>query len=73
MFVLSSTPKPLVDRIQSEVTKAVHSAKYREALTTQGLDFPKDASLDQLRQTLNDTTAHNLSIIKKLQLKISPE
>jgi tripartite-type tricarboxylate transporter receptor subunit TctC len=73
VFVLSSMPKPLLDRIQSEVTKAVHSAKYREALTAQGLDFPQDATLDQLRQTLAETQAHNQSIIKKLGLNITPE
>lgn len=73
VFVLSNTPKPIVDRIQSEMAKAVHAAKYREALNAQGLDLPKDASLDQLRQTLADTSAHNLAIIKKLQLKINPE
>jgi len=73
VFVLSSTPQPVIDRIQSEMAKVVHSAKYREALTVQGLDFPQDASLDQLRQTLAATSAHNQAIIKKLQLKISPE
>ena len=73
VFVLSSTPKPIVDRIQSEMAKAVHAPKFREALTAQGLDFPQDASLDQLRQTLADTSAHNQAIIKKLQLKINLE
>lgn len=73
VFVLSSTPKPLLDRIQSEVAKAVHSPKFREALTAQGLDFPQDASLDQLRQTLAETQVHNQAIIKKLGLNITPE
>lgn len=73
VFVLSRTPKPIVDRIQSEMAKAVHAPKFREALTAQGVDFPQDASLDQLRQTLAETSAHNQAIIKKLQLKISPE
>ena len=73
VFVLSSTPKPIVDRIQSEMAKVVRTAKFREALTAQGLDFPQDASLDQLRQTLAATSAHNKAIIEKLQLKISPE
>jgi tripartite-type tricarboxylate transporter receptor subunit TctC len=73
VFVLTSTPKPLLDRIQSEMAKAVHSAKFREALTAQGLDFPQDASLDQLRQTLAATQAHNQAIIKKLGLDITPE
>jgi tripartite-type tricarboxylate transporter receptor subunit TctC len=73
VFVLSSTPKPIVDRIQSEMAKIVGTAKFREALAAQGLDLPRDASLDQLRQTLAATTAHNRAIIDKLQLKISPE
>jgi tripartite-type tricarboxylate transporter receptor subunit TctC len=73
VFVLSSTPKPLLDRIQSEMTKAVHSPKFREALTAQGLDFPQEASLDQLRQTLAETLTHNQAIIRKLGLSIAPE
>jgi tripartite-type tricarboxylate transporter receptor subunit TctC len=73
VFVLSSTPKPIVDRIQSEMAKVVRTPKFREALAAQGMDLPQDASLDQLRQTLAATTAHNQAIVKKLQLKISPE
>jgi tripartite-type tricarboxylate transporter receptor subunit TctC len=73
VFVLSRTPKPLVDRIQAEVAKVVHGPKYREALATQGLDLPQEASPDQLKQVLAATTAHNQSIIKKLELKINPE
>jgi len=55
------------------MAKVVRTPRFREALTAQGLDFPQDASLDQLRQTLAATTAHNQAIVKKLQLKISPE
>ncbi|VTU35171.1 Bug family tripartite tricarboxylate transporter substrate binding protein [Variovorax sp. RA8] len=73
VFVLSSTPRPIVDRIQSEMAKVVRTPKFRAALAAQGLDFPQDASLDQLRQTLDSTTAHNQAIIRKLQLKIAPE
>ncbi len=71
VFVLSGTPKPIIDRIHSELEKVVRTAKFREALTAQGLDFPQEASLDQLRQTLAATSAHNQAIMKKLQLKIS--
>ena len=71
--VLSSTPKPLTDRIQSEVAKVVHAPKFREALAAQGLDLPQDASTDQLRQILASTMAHNQAIMEKLHLKISPE
>jgi tripartite-type tricarboxylate transporter receptor subunit TctC len=73
VFVLSSTPKPVTDRIQSEMAKAVRAPKFREALTAQGLDLPQDASLDQLRQVLAATMAHNKEIIERLQLKINPE
>ncbi|MEJ8846100.1 tripartite tricarboxylate transporter substrate binding protein [Variovorax rhizosphaerae] len=73
VFVLSSTPKAVVDRIQGEMSKVVRSDKYRAALVAQGMDFPQEASLDQLRQTLALTSTHNQEIIKRLQLKISPE
>jgi tripartite-type tricarboxylate transporter receptor subunit TctC len=73
VFVLSSTPKPVIDRVRSELDKIVRTPKFREALTAQGLDFPHDDSLDQLRQTLAATTAHNQAIIRKLQLKISAD
>jgi tripartite-type tricarboxylate transporter receptor subunit TctC len=71
--VLSSTPKPIVDRIRSEMEKVVRTAKFRAALTAQGLEFPQEASLDQLRQTLAATSAHNQAIMKKLNLKLGSE
>ncbi|OOG58730.1 tripartite tricarboxylate transporter substrate binding protein [Polaromonas sp. C04] len=73
VFMLSSTPKPLADRIRSEMAKVVHAAKFREALAAQGFDLPQDASMDQLRQILAATMANNRAIIRKLQLKISPD
>ncbi|MDR3453625.1 MAG: tripartite tricarboxylate transporter substrate binding protein [Rhodoferax sp.] len=73
VFMLSSTPKPLADRIQSEMAKVVHAPKFREALAAQGFDLPQDASMDQLRQILATTMANNRAIIKKLKLKISPD
>ena len=71
--VLSSTPKPIIDRIRSEMEKVVRTPKFREALTAQGLEFPQEASLDQLRQILAATSAHNLAIMKKLKLKLGSE
>ena len=73
VFVLSSTPKPIIDRIRGEMAKVAASAKFRDALTAQGVDAPRDASLEEHRQTLAATTAHNKAIIDKLQLRISPE
>lgn len=73
VFVSSSTPKPVIDRVRSELDKIVRTAKYRDALTAQGLDLPRDDTPDQLRQTLAATSAHNQAIIKKLQLKISSD
>lgn len=71
--VLSSTPKPIIDRVRSELDKVVRTTKFREALTAQGVDLPQEASLDQLRQTLAATSAHNQAIMKKLQLKIGAD
>ncbi len=55
--VLSSTPKPIIDRIRSEVDKVVRTPKFREALIAQGLEFPEESSVDQLRQVLAATSA----------------
>lgn len=71
--VLSSTPKPIVDRIRREMDKVVRTPKFREALIAQGLEFPQESSVDQLRQVLATTTAHNQAIIKKLKLKLGSE
>lgn len=71
--VLSSTPKPLIDRIRSEMDKVVRTAKYREALIAQGLEFPHEASLEELRQVLVTTSAHNQAIMKRLKLKLGSD
>ena len=73
VFVLSSMPPALQEKIRAEVARAVQAPKFREALLAQNYDLPREATLVQLRQTLDATTAHNRAIIEKLQLKISPE
>ncbi|MES2363682.1 MAG: tripartite tricarboxylate transporter substrate binding protein [Pseudomonadota bacterium] len=72
VFILSSMPKPLTDRIQREVVKAVHSPKLREMLAAQSLDIPKDASIEELRKKMAATMDQNRKIIEKLKLQISP-
>lgn len=72
VFILSSMPKALSDRIQREVVKAVHSPKLRETLAAQSLDIPKDASVEELRQKMAVTMDQNRKIIEKLKLQISP-
>ena len=59
------------DRVATSLQ--VSRTPVREALTAQGLEFPREASLDQLRQTLAATSAHNQAIIKKLKLKLGFE
>nr|WP_315184517.1 tripartite tricarboxylate transporter substrate binding protein [uncultured Albidiferax sp.] len=71
--VLSSTPRPIVDRIKSEMEKVVLTVKYREALAAQGLDLPQETSVDQLRQVLAATSANNQAIMKRLKLKAGSE
>lgn len=71
--VLSSTPKPVVDRVRSELDKVIRSAKFREALVAQGMDVPQEASMEQLRQTLAATSASNQELMQKLNLKFSSD
>lgn len=71
--VLSSTPKPIVDRIRREMDKVVRAPKFREALISQGLEFPQESSVDQLRQVMATTSAHNQAIVKRLNLKLGSE
>jgi tripartite-type tricarboxylate transporter receptor subunit TctC len=71
VYVLSSMPKPLTDRIRGEVVKAVHSPKLREMLASQGLDVPKDASIEELRQKLAAAMDQNRKIINRLKLNIN--
>ncbi|HSW20773.1 MAG TPA: tripartite tricarboxylate transporter substrate binding protein [Ramlibacter sp.] len=71
VFILSSMPKPLTDRIRNEVVKAAHSPKMREMLAAQGLDVPKDASIEELRQKMAATMEQNRKIIDKLKLNLT--
>ena len=65
--------KPVADRILSEVSKAVHSSKFREGLTAQGFELPQDGNADQLRQQLVIDLARNKAIIERLKLNVNPE
>lgn len=71
VYVLSSMSKPLTDRIRGEVIKAVHSPKLRELLAGQGLDVPKEASIEELRQKIATAMDQNRKIIDRLKLNIS--
>ena len=65
--------KPIADRILSEVSKALHSAKFREGLIAQGFELPQDGNADQLRQQLVNDLARNKAIIERLKLNVNPE
>lgn len=72
VYMLSSTPKPVADQIQKELQKVISSEKYRQVLAAQGFDYPKNGTIEELRQRLDATTSNNKKIIEKLKLKISP-
>lgn len=73
VFIMSNMPKPLSDRIQQEVARAISSPKYLEALAAQGFDMPKNGSVEQLLMTLNQTTERNRRIIETLKLKLNSD
>jgi len=73
VFMMSNTPKPLAERIQQEIAKAINSPAYQEALTARGFDTPKNGSVEQLRQVLNQTKDLNLRIIDRLKLKLNQD
>lgn len=68
VYILSSMPKPVADRIRSELEKIMRSPKFREALTAQGLDAPKESTLEELQQKLALTIEQNRKIVNKLKM-----
>jgi tripartite-type tricarboxylate transporter receptor subunit TctC len=72
VFMMSNMPKPLADRIQQEISKAISSPSYLDALAARGLDMP-NGSVAQLRLVLDQTKDLNLQIIDRLKLKLNPD
>lgn len=67
VFVLSSMPKPLQDRIRAESERLKQSPRFREMLAAQGLEAPKPGSYEELQQKLANTMDQNRKILSKLE------
>jgi tripartite-type tricarboxylate transporter receptor subunit TctC len=67
--VRSGTPKAIVDRLHSEVVRALDLPEVREPLTRQGL-MPAPMTPDQFSAFIRSEMERNAKIIKTLNLKV---
>lgn len=67
LFVLSSTPPELVQRVRKEMEKITHSPKFLAALKAQGLDAPEPSTMAELQQKMLATVEQNRKIMSKLK------
>lgn len=68
VYILSSMPKPMAERIRNELEKIMRAPKFREALAAQGFDAPKESSMEELQQKLALTIDQNRTILNKLKV-----
>ncbi|WP_093166786.1 tripartite tricarboxylate transporter substrate binding protein [Variovorax sp. YR216] len=68
IFVLSSMPAPMRERIRIEAERLKQSPKFREMLATQGLEGTRPGTYDELQAKLARTRDQNRAILDKLGL-----
>ena len=68
LFVLSSQPKALNQRIRQEMEKIMQSPAFKERLQAQGFDAPQPSSLEELQQKMVATVEQNRKIMGTLKL-----
>lgn len=68
LFVLSSMPAPLVQRIRQEMDKITRTPKFQAQLNAQGFDAPPPSTQAELQQKMLATVEQNRRILDKLQL-----
>ena len=68
VYILSSMPKPMAERIRTEMEKVMRAPRFREALAAQGYDAPKESSFAELQQKMAATVDQNRKILNKLKL-----
>lgn len=68
LFVLSSMPTPLVQRIRQTMEKITRSPKFQAQLTTQGFDAPPPSTQAELQQKMLQTVVQNRKILEKLKV-----
>lgn len=63
LFVLSSTPPALVQKVRAEMEKITQSAKFQMQLKSQGFDAPDPSSMPALQQKMLATVEQNRKIM----------
>lgn len=73
LFILSSTPPALAERIRREMEKVMRAPKFRELMAAQGYDQPQESTFEQLQKQMADTVEQNRRILRKLKLPTTPQ
>lgn len=73
VVILSSTPRPLAERIRREMEKVMRAPKFREMMAAQGYDQPKESTFAELQQKMADTVEQNRKILIKLNMPTTPQ
>jgi tripartite-type tricarboxylate transporter receptor subunit TctC len=68
LFVLSSTPPALTQKVRQEMDKVTQSAKFQAQLKTQGFDAPQPSTMTELQQKMLNTVEQNRKILSKLRI-----
>ena len=68
LFVLSSTPPSLVQKVRQEMDKVTQSPKFQAQLRSQGFDVPQPSTMPQLQQKMLITVEQNRKILSKLRV-----
>lgn len=67
LFVLSSTPPALVQKVRQEMEKITQSAKFQTQLKAQGFDAPQPSTMQELQQKMLATVEQNRRVMSKLK------
>ncbi len=73
VMILSSTPPAMSERIRREMEKIMRSPKFREMMTAQGYDQPKESTFAELQKKMADTVEQNRQILIKLKMPTTPQ
>ena len=68
LFVLSSTPAALTQKVRQEMEKITQSPKFQAQLKAQGFDAPQPSSMQELQQKMLATVEQNRKIMSKLKV-----
>jgi tripartite-type tricarboxylate transporter receptor subunit TctC len=73
LFMLSSTPPALGERIRREMEKVMRAPKFRELMAAQGYDQPRESTFAELQKQMTDTVEQNRQILIRLKMPTTPQ